>query len=286
MVGWVGRWEVTSLHCWGMFWFFSLLLVFNFWSVWLRVPPKSWVTDNLLCPSSRVSSWSEQSWRMEWACLWANNHWRWVLRCTVCRSVSSGHPFLFFFWTWVVVGGPCCKACEICVPQTGTEPVSLAVKTQNPNPWTAREFPPLSILSGFRDSQWVCRLKGSLEIITQLKLQFIPDWLSLLLGRRPPPSEAACSLLDPRDWWTVLPSRELRSPHTHPPPACLFSPLRLPEEVSVLPRPPSKGRAQMPFTRRLSFPGCTPPVPSHITGRVWKPHHCPQQDSLRVPHEL
>lgn len=29
--------------------------------------------DNLLCSSSRVSSWSEQNRRMEWACMWADN---------------------------------------------------------------------------------------------------------------------------------------------------------------------------------------------------------------------
>ncbi|XP_024848120.1 interleukin-10 receptor subunit beta isoform X3 [Bos taurus] len=56
----------------------------------------------------------------------------------------------------------------------GTEPVSPTAE-QSPNPWAAREFPPLSILSGFRDFHRVCRLKGSLEIITQLKLQFISD---------------------------------------------------------------------------------------------------------------
>ena len=49
------------------------------------------------------------------------------------------------------------------------------MEAQSPNPWTAREFPPLSILSGFRDFHQLCRLKGSLEIITQLKLQFISD---------------------------------------------------------------------------------------------------------------
>ena len=111
---------------------------------------------------------------MEWACLRANNHWRWVLRRTICSSVSLSTP-LFFLHVGNGGGAPCCKACEICIPQTGTEPVSPTVE-QSPDPWTAREFPPLSILSGFRDFHRVCRLKGSLEIITQLKLQFISDW--------------------------------------------------------------------------------------------------------------
>lgn len=42
--------------------------------------------------------------------------------------------FLFVFW-------PCCMAGRILVSRTGIEPRPLALKAQNPNYWTTREFP-------------------------------------------------------------------------------------------------------------------------------------------------
>ena len=47
---------------------------------------------------------------------------------------------LFLFWL-------CCKACRILVPQSGIEPVCLALKVQCLNHWTAREVSGLELLS-------------------------------------------------------------------------------------------------------------------------------------------
>ena len=44
---------------------------------------------------------------------------------------------LFFVW-------PGLMACEILVPQPGTEPGPSSAKGQSPNHWTAREFHPLT----------------------------------------------------------------------------------------------------------------------------------------------
>ena len=52
-----------------------------------------------------------------------------IFRCiTLCLvlGMSSDTGFFFFFW-------PCCRACEILVPQPRYEPMSLAVSLQSPN---------------------------------------------------------------------------------------------------------------------------------------------------------
>ena len=43
---------------------------------------------------------------------------------------------LSFFSFWL-----CCEACGILVPQSGIEPMPLAMEAQSPNHWTARELP-------------------------------------------------------------------------------------------------------------------------------------------------
>ena len=48
---------------------------------------------------------------------------------------SSPGQIFFFFW-------PYCTAYGILVPQTGIKPGPQAVKAQNFNHWTAREFSP------------------------------------------------------------------------------------------------------------------------------------------------
>lgn len=55
--------------------------------------------------------------------------------CVILLIFLSFGSFLFFsFW-------PCPVAYGIFVPQQGIEPASLAVKAQNLNHWTVREFP-------------------------------------------------------------------------------------------------------------------------------------------------
>ena len=54
------------------------------------------------------------------------------------------HPFFFYFW-------PCCTACRILVPQSGTEPAPSVMKAQSPNQWTVREFPLSLILQSLSD---------------------------------------------------------------------------------------------------------------------------------------
>ena len=49
------------------------------------------------------------------------------------KVVSFLSFFLFVFW-------PCFMACRILVFRTGIEPRPLALKAQNPNYWTTREF--------------------------------------------------------------------------------------------------------------------------------------------------
>ena len=53
------------------------------------------------------------------------------------RKVAA---FSLFFWPYHVAGG-------ILVPKPGVEPGPMTVKMQNPNHWTAREFP--SVVSLF-----------------------------------------------------------------------------------------------------------------------------------------
>ena len=55
--------------------------------------------------------------------------------CVILFIFLSFDSFLFFsFW-------PCPVAYGIFVPWPGIEPAPLAVKAQNPNHWTVREFP-------------------------------------------------------------------------------------------------------------------------------------------------
>ena len=49
---------------------------------------------------------------------------RYVSLCLVLGMSSDNG--IFFFW-------PCCRACEILVPQPRYEPMSLAVNLQSPN---------------------------------------------------------------------------------------------------------------------------------------------------------
>ena len=55
------------------------------------------------------------------------------------------HSFFFYFW-------PCCTACRILVPQSGTEPALSVMKAQSPNQWTVREFPFFNISIFIRSS--------------------------------------------------------------------------------------------------------------------------------------
>ena len=49
--------------------------------------------------------------------------------------------FFGLFGGLILVGGACCTACGILVPQPGMEPMPPAVEARSPNHWTAREAP-------------------------------------------------------------------------------------------------------------------------------------------------
>ena len=57
--------------------------------------------------------------------------WSWHSRAGIKQWIN---PYGFMFWPHHV-------ACGILVPQSGIEPVSLAVGTQNPNHWPQGNFP-------------------------------------------------------------------------------------------------------------------------------------------------
>ena len=49
---------------------------------------------------------------------------------------------------------PCCVACGILVPQSGTEPRTIAVKARSPNHWITRAFPCLQDEKSFGNGWW------------------------------------------------------------------------------------------------------------------------------------
>ena len=67
-------------------------------------------------------------------------------------------------------------ACGILIPWPGIEPGSLAMKAQNPNHWTAREFPPNYSFNLHFPNDWSCWasfqvLIGHLNIFVEMSVQ-------------------------------------------------------------------------------------------------------------------
>ena len=88
-----------------------------------------------------------------------------------CANHLSFNSFLsFLFWACHVTWG-------ILVPQPEIEPVPAAVKGQNPNHWTAREFPHFS----FRIWSWALLHFSSQKpaLLTIIQISMGPTWVAL-----------------------------------------------------------------------------------------------------------
>ena len=84
----------------------------------------SFLSSNLFYTSSFFSS----------SCILGNFSYSVFEHIFSSSAVSFLSFFFFLFW-------PHLPVCGILFPQPGIEPRPLAVKTQSPNHWTAREFP-------------------------------------------------------------------------------------------------------------------------------------------------